>query len=116
LEAILHPRLEILWKPLAQRASGDKNNYFIAEIPLLYEKELEIYFDKTILVACSDSIRIRRLLHSRSLTPKEISAWLKQQLPQDEKIPRVDYLVWNDSHLLALQREILLLSKLLMTS
>jgi dephospho-CoA kinase len=116
LEAILHPRLQMIWLPISQLARGDKHRYFIAEIPLLYEKELEKFFDRTILVACSDSVRIRRLIHSRSLTPKEISAWLKQQLPQEEKIPRADYLLWNDSHLLALQREILLLSKLLISS
>ncbi len=106
LEDILHPRLENVWKPLAHKAKGTKDDFFIAEIPLLYEKGLEPFFDKSILVACSDSVRKKRLKLSRQLSPQETSAWLKNQTPQDQKITLADHLLWNDAGTNALELQI----------
>jgi len=105
LEEILHPRLEKIWKPLALKSKGVKNVFFIAEIPLLYEKGLDRFFDRTILIACSDSVRKERLHQKRQLTHQETSAWLKHQISQDEKINLADHLIWNDAseHALDLQ-------------
>lgn len=97
LEGILHPRLEKIWKPLALESRGTKSNFFIAEIPLLYEKDLEHFFDTTILVSCSDSVRKERLKISRKLSHQETSAWLKNQTPQEQKITLADHLLWNDA-------------------
>ena len=106
LEGILHPRLEKIWKPLAQKAKGTKNDFFIAEIPLLYEKGLEQFFDRTILVACSESVRKKRLNLNRQLSHQETSAWLKNQTPQDKKIILADHLLWNDASTSALELQI----------
>ena len=106
LEDILHPRLENVWKPLAQKAKGTKSHFFIAEIPLLYEKDLEHFFDRSILIACSDSVRKERLKHSRQLSSQETSAWLKNQTPQDQKINLADHLLWNDTETNALELQI----------
>ena len=106
LEGILHPRLEKIWKPLAQKAKGTKNDYFIAELPLLYEKSLEQFFDRTILVACSESVRKERLNLNRRLSHQETSAWLKNQTPQDKKIILADHLLWNDASTSVLELQI----------
>jgi len=97
LEEIMHPRLEKVWKPLALASKGTKNDIFIAEIPLLYEKSLEDFFDRVILVACSDSLRKERLNLKRLLSHNETSAWLKTQTAQEKKILLADHLLWNDS-------------------
>jgi len=115
LEEILHPRLEKTWKPLAESFKGSSNSFFIAEIPLLYEKGLETFFDKTILIGCSDRIRKERLLTNRQLSPEEASRWLKHQLPQEEKASKADYLLWNDSSLETLELQIKRLAIQLMT-
>ena len=96
LESILHPRLEAVWKPLAEIFHENSDFYFLAEIPLLYEKKLEVCFDKTIVVGCSDSVRRKRLQGLRSLSMTESDAWLKLQVPQDIKVTRAHYLLWND--------------------
>jgi len=106
LEGILHPKLEKIWKPLAHKAKGKKFNFFIAEIPLLYEKGLEQFFDRIILVACSESVRKERLNLKRRLSDKETSAWLKNQTPQDKKIILADHLLWNDSSTSTLELQI----------
>ena len=106
LEGILHPRLEKIWKPLALESRGTKSNFFIAEIPLLYEKCLEQFFDSTILVASSESVRKKRLNLNRQLSHQETSAWLKNQTPQDKKIILADHLLWNDASTSALELQI----------
>ena len=96
LEEILHPRLAELWKPQAWHFRQSATKFFIAEIPLLFEKHLEVFFDKTVVVGCSDSVRRERLLQTRSLTVKETAAWSDMQEPQKSKIARADHLIWND--------------------
>lgn len=96
LEEILHSRLEQLWKPLAAKCRNEQETFFIAEIPLLYEKGLEVFFNKIVVVGCSDALRRERLQRERSMTPAKASCWINMQHSQDEKISRADYLLWND--------------------
>jgi dephospho-CoA kinase len=48
LESILHPRIREAW---ISWIKGD--GLLLAEIPLLYEKGAEYYFDRIIVTACS---------------------------------------------------------------
>jgi dephospho-CoA kinase len=96
LETILHPRLEAVWKPKALEHRNNRSCYYVAEIPLLYEKGLESFFDKTIVVGCSDSVRKQRLVNGRSLSAEQAGQWISMQEPQQSKIDRADHLVWND--------------------
>jgi len=116
LEEILHPRLENIWKPLADAYRHSPDAFFLAEIPLLYEKELESFFDRSIVVGCSDSVRKERLKRSRSISSEEACQWLKLQHPQHDKILRADYLLWNDGSSDSLESQIQLLTSLLKTS
>jgi dephospho-CoA kinase len=96
LESILHPRLERLWKPLAEQFRMEKERFFIAEIPLLYEKELETFFNRTLLIGCSVGIRRGRLEQHRSITSSDASRWDNLQHSQESKFPKADHLLWND--------------------
>ena len=106
LEGILHPRLEQLWKPMAASFKGTQNTFFLAEIPLLYEKHLQHFFDKVIVVASSDSLRKKRLLDYRRLSPDEAEAWSTMQEQQMSKISKADHVIWNDGSPGMLQQQI----------
>jgi dephospho-CoA kinase len=106
LEGILHPRLEKIWKPLAAAHRPPNQTFFVAEIPLLYEKGLFSFFDKVLVVGCSDSIRKERLLKSRSVSAAKADEWLALQQPQNEKISQADHLLWNDGTLETLKGQI----------
>ncbi len=106
LEGILHPRLEKIWKPLAEAHRLPEKTFFIAEIPLLYEKGLTSFFDKVLVVGCSDSIRKERLLKSRSVSAAKADEWLALQQPQNDKISQADHLLWNDGTLETLKGQI----------
>lgn len=106
LEGILHPRLEKIWKPLAAAHRLPIQTFFVAEIPLLYEKSLSSFFDKVLVVGCSDSIRKERLLKSRSVSAAKANEWLALQQPQNDKISQADHLLWNDGTVDTLSRQI----------
>jgi dephospho-CoA kinase len=116
IEGILHPRLEALWKPKSAYYRKSRNSFFIAEIPLLYEKHLEGFFDKSVVVGCSGSIRTERLQRSRSLTAAEAAAWTNLQASQQAKIAEADHLLWNDGSQALLEQQIHLLASHLLSS
>lgn len=111
LEGILHPRLERKWKPLAVAHHLPEQTFFVAEIPLLYEKNLSSFFDMALVVGCSDSIRKERLLKSRSVSAAKADEWLALQQPQNEKISQAAHLLWNDGTVETLKGQIHLFLK-----
>lgn len=96
LEGIMHPRLESVWRPLAEQHQGKKSSFFVAEIPLLYEKGLSGYFNTVLVIGCSDGIRKSRLKDNRSISNRLAKLWLSIQQSQDEKTTLADHLFWND--------------------
>lgn len=106
LEGIMHPRLERVWRPLAERYRSTRSSFFVAEIPLLYEKGLGCFFDKVLVIGCSDGIRKSRLASTRSLSGEQADHWLSIQQSQDQKISLADHLFWNDGPPDALKRQL----------
>jgi dephospho-CoA kinase len=92
LEELIHPRLYALWR-MAFR--DEPSRRWAVEVPLLFEKSLENWFDFTICVASSPAQQLARLEQrglSRALAEQRIS----KQLPLAQKIERADFVLWND--------------------
>jgi dephospho-CoA kinase len=106
LEDILHPRLEKQWRPTAQQHRGAGSSFFIAEIPLLYEKGLEQFFDAVLVICSSDSTRKSRLQSNRLISAEQVDLWLSIQQTQDQKISLADHLFWNDGSSGSLKRQL----------
>jgi dephospho-CoA kinase len=106
LESIMHPRLRSTWLPLAEKHRGTISSFFVAEIPLLYEKGLERHFDRVLGIGCSEAIRKERLQTSRHLHEKEADRWLAIQQSQVSKNALADHLIWNDGPPDSLNRQI----------
>src|SRR5437773_7936464 len=66
LEQILHPRIRRQWSLEAEsrRHSAD---LFFADIPLLYETSGETLCDSVVVVACSPSVQLERLVARTNL-------------------------------------------------
>ena len=116
LEEILHPRIEALWRPLAEEFRTRNDRFFVAEIPLLFEKGLDRFFNTSVVVACSETIRRERLQQQRQLTREQVTAWLSLQQDQEHKISKATHLLWNDGTPDSLNRQISLLFSTLFTS
>src|SRR4051812_42194714 len=65
LEQILHPRIRRQWSLEAERHRNSANLFF-ADIPLLYETGGESLCDHVVVVACSPSVQLERLVRRRA--------------------------------------------------
>ena len=68
---------------------------WVVEVPLLFEKSLENWFDFILCVACDGGSQLARLEQrglDRSLAGQRIS----KQLPLARKIELSDFVLWND--------------------
>ena len=100
LEAILHP---LIIKEMLRRSK--KKDLFIAEVPLLFEKDLEGYFDHNLLVVADDDKVIKRLI-KRGLNEKDAKRRLKAQMSVSKKIKRAEEIIYNNSTLRNLYNKI----------
>ena len=61
LEQILHPRIRRQWSAEAE-THRNSPDFFLADIPLLYETGGERLCDRVVVVACSDKTQVRWLM------------------------------------------------------
>ncbi|PTX94348.1 dephospho-CoA kinase [Opitutus sp. ER46] len=102
LEELTHPAVFALWRAAFAEAPDAR---WIVEVPLLFEKRLENWFDFTVCVACSPAQQLVRLEQRgvpRALAGQRIS----KQLPLAQKIEYSDIVLWNEGSTEFLQAEI----------
>lgn len=102
LEQLLHPLAGERWR--GEIARGGEGRW-VVQIPLLFEKRLEQFFDFTVCVGTSADTQRQRLLQ-RGLTDHEISRRLARQLPLEEKTARADFFLLNDGSLEFLREQV----------
>jgi len=110
LEEIIHPFVE---KDLAKWANQakSKKGIYVAEIPLLFEKKLEHYFDKTILVLTKRDKLISRIVNKHSFSKIQAKKRLSLYISTRAKIKTADFLIHNNLGLKELNKEVGLLWK-----
>ena len=102
LEDLTHPIVFGLWRSAFR---SDPAADWVVEVPLLFEKRLEIWFDFTVCVASAPAQQLARLEQrglSRALAEQRIS----KQLPLAQKIELADYVLWNDGSTEFLQEQV----------
>jgi dephospho-CoA kinase len=95
LEQILHPPIRQHWSREAEK-HRQSNDYFFADIPLLYETGGEKLCDRVVVVACSEEIQIGRLMKRTGLDQDSATAIIAAQMSLTEKVKRADHVVWNN--------------------
>ncbi len=93
LEALLHPRVTAAWAEAF--AAGGADTRWVVEVPLLFEKGLEKWFDFTVCVALSPGVQLMRVVE-RGLAPEMAAQRIRAQWPQGRKIELADFVLWND--------------------
>ena len=103
LEQLLHPQVQTAvdeWA-VAQQKVRPRPAVIVAEVPLLFETGMETAFDYVMLVTAPAEVRRRRL--TAKLTDSEFERRLAQQMPEDEKIARSDFVFHNTGERKALR-------------
>jgi dephospho-CoA kinase len=112
LENIVYPHIidEIL--KFFEQNSNEK--FVFVSVPLLYEANWNYLFDKVIMVAADDNIRLHRLITERHLSKDDALRRMNAQLSQKEKIRFADFVLYNNSNYISIHSQINeILSKLL---
>src|SRR6266487_1660905 len=95
LEQILHPRIRRQWSAEAE-THRNSPDFFLADIPLLYETGGERLCDRVVVVACSSKTQVRWLMERMLVERSAAEQMINSQMPLDEKIRRADHVVWNN--------------------
>lgn len=100
LEEILYP---LIYQEMKHAQLGKE--VFIAEVPLLFEKNWDVYFDISILVVTNEKLALQRLLN-RGLDIEDAKNRLKNQYPNEVKIKRATDIIYNNSDLASLYKDV----------
>jgi len=92
LEDLVHPGVFAAWR---EAFAADPAARWAVEVPLLFEKGLENWFDFTICVACAPAQQLARL-EQRGLPRVLAELRISKQLPLARKIDRSDFVLWNE--------------------
>lgn len=93
LEDLVHPGVYAAWR--SAFALAPAGTAWAVEVPLLFEKGLENWFDFTVCVACSPDQQLARL-EQRGLPRVLAGQRISKQLPLARKIELSDFVLWND--------------------
>ncbi len=93
LEEYIHPKI----KEKIKKIFNSNHDIVFISVPLLFETDFYKLFDKVILVVCDDRLRLERLMKRNNFTEEEALIRMNAQLPQEEKINKSDYVIYNNT-------------------
>ncbi|MFT3990368.1 MAG: dephospho-CoA kinase [Luteolibacter sp.] len=106
LEAILHPRVRQECLASLEMAAKQGAEWFVADVPLLFEKGFDFGQTQVIVIASSGATQIKRLKARNGFEDSLMESILQAQLPLDEKIARADIVFWNEGPQAVLESQI----------
>lgn len=94
LNNLVHPRVALDFE---YWVNEQKSNYILKEAALLFEAKSYTTMDKVIVVFAPEELRIKRVLQ-RDLhrTKEQIKEIIQNQLQEEEKLKRADFVIMND--------------------
>lgn len=108
LNAILHPL--ILGEIYAQLEALDaKHSLVFGDVPLLYECDMALHFDRIWVISAKRETQIARLLTRDGLSRAEAVRRIEAQMPLSEKMARADAVIHTDGPLEETQAQVLAL-------
>ena len=96
LNALVHPAVRLDGERWHKAQVGVP--YTLKEAALHFESGGYKLMDKMICVVAPKEVRIERVLLRGGLTRADIEARMSKQLPDEEKINKSDFVIYNDGH------------------
>lgn len=106
LERIIHPRVRARAQELRDELAAEGQRIAFYDVPLLFEKNMQSLFDRTVAVVCPPDVQVARLMSRDGLTLEEARKRLETQLPIATKATLADAVIRNDGDLAALELEV----------
>ncbi len=93
LEAIVHPLVSADRAAFLDGAARDGADMAVLDIPLLFEKGSEKFFDAVVVVSAPADVQKARVMARPGMTEKKFRSILMKQTPDAEKRRRADYVI-----------------------
>jgi len=101
LNKLVHPAVFLDGE---QWFKSKNTNYAIKESALFYETGSYLNMDKMIVVTTEREERIRRVMLRDGLARAAVEARMDKQLPEEEKIAKADFVIYNNGRELLIPR------------
>lgn len=112
INSILHPRVRTKIELLTEEYFRNSNVVFV-EAALIFESKIDKIYDYIVLITADKEIRMKRSLKSKKLSEVEFTKRENNQLPEDIKKQKADFIFTNDGSLKELEEKAKLLVNLL---
>ncbi|MEZ5896208.1 MAG: dephospho-CoA kinase [Parvularculaceae bacterium] len=96
LEAIIHPLVSEDRSQFLDAAARSGADIVVLDIPLLFEKGYEKFFDAVVVVTAPAEVQRARVLARPGMSEKKFRSVLMKQTPDAEKRRRADYVIRTD--------------------
>ena len=104
LEGILHPSIR---QRILQRVDeAIDTHYVIADIPLLVENNYTVYFDRVVVVDCTEEQQIARVRARDELPEAQIKSIMKSQATRESRLAAATDVIDNTGDLSSLNTQI----------
>jgi len=111
INSILHPKVIVQINKEVEELK--KNNKLIfVEAALVYEANIEKLFDYVVLIAADEKIKKQRSVESKKFSSEEFERRIQNQIKDEEKSKRADFIFFNNTSIndLKIKAELLLLT------
>jgi len=82
------------------------DSFVVYVVPLLFENNMQKYFQKTVLVSLDSDAQLSRLVNLRGFTKEDVLLRLKQQMPQKQKFLLADLIINNNNEIEETKNEV----------
>ena len=105
IERIVHPLLE--YSKVDFIKSTIDSPLIVFDIPLLFEKQQETNFDAVLVVTASELTQKKRVLSRKNIKEQDFQLIKRNQMNEQEKIKKADFLINTDKSLLETKTDVL---------
>ncbi len=106
LEALIHPYVRRRLREETEKAQQAGHRLVVHDIPLLFETGREKDFAGVLVVAAPTDLRKARVMARSGLSEAEFASRDQSQLPQEEKLRRATWVIWNEADLDTLHKRV----------
>ena len=96
LERVLHHEITKLIQKNVVCAEKEGCRIVVIEVPLLFELDMKERFDWVVVVSADQELRVKRLMERDQTSHDAAKDLINVQMPDEEKMGRADYVVWNE--------------------
>ncbi len=112
LNGLVHPAVArdgLLWQAEQSRSQAP---FTLKEAALLFESGTDALLDKIIVVKAPEKVRIQRVVDRDKVSEEDVRKRMRQQMPEEEKVARADFVINNSGEQLLLPQVVSLYQRI----